>query len=51
MIEPTESESLQDGSAGGSFDRYPPRISAIERGEVSHGDNLLAHAPHSAETL
>ena len=52
MIEPTESESLQE------LDRLVEaligirqEISAIERGEVSHGDSLLAHAPHSAETL
>ena len=26
-------------------------IAAIERGEVSHDDSALAHAPHSAEDL
>lgn len=52
MIEPTESESLQE------LDRLVEalisireEIAEIERGEVSHEDSLLARAPHSAEVF
>ncbi len=52
MIEPTESESLQE------LDRLVEallgireEIAALERGHVAHEDSVLAHAPHSAEAL
>ena len=52
MVEPTESESLAE------LDRFVDamlairaEIAEIERGEVTHDDSALAHAPHSAEDL
>jgi glycine dehydrogenase len=52
MVEPTESESLAE------LDRFVDamlaireEIASIERGEVSHDDSALAHAPHTAEDL
>ncbi len=52
MVEPTESESLQE------LDRFVDamlairaEIAQIERGELRHADSPLAHAPHSAEDL
>ena len=52
MVEPTESESLPE------LDRFVDamlaireEIAQIERGEVSHDDSALAHAPHTAEDV
>lgn len=52
MIEPTESESLQE------LDRFcqamiciREEIHAIERGEMDAQDNPLKHAPHTAQLL
>ena len=52
MVEPTESESLAE------LDRFVDamlaireEIAQVERGEVSHDDGPLAHAPHTAEDI
>jgi glycine dehydrogenase len=52
MVEPTESESKQE------LDRFcdaaiaiRDEIRAIEDGEADASDNVLKHAPHTAETL
>ncbi len=52
MVEPTESESKQE------LDRFcdaaiaiRKEIRAIEDGEADASDNVLKHAPHTAETL
>ena len=52
MIEPTESEPL------GEIERFIEamiairnEIDAIEKGEISHEDSPLAHAPHTASVL
>jgi glycine dehydrogenase len=52
MVEPTESESRSE------LDRFVEamlaireEIAAIERGEITHDDSPLAHAPHTAADL
>jgi glycine dehydrogenase len=52
MIEPTESESLQE------IDRFidamiaiRAEIRAVENGEISHDDSPLAAAPHTLEVV
>ena len=52
MIEPTESESREE------LDRFcdamiaiREEIAEVERGEAERGNNVLSHAPHTAEAL